>query len=63
MYILAVDDERIMLKELTTELNQVFPNAGIQGFQDPREAEQWAAQLAREGKKLDYAFLESECGK
>lgn len=58
MYILAVDDERIMLKELTTELNQVFPNAGIQGFQDPREAEQWAAQLAREGKKLDYAFLD-----
>ena len=58
MYVLAVDDERIMLKELTTELAQVFPNAQIQGFQEPGEAERWAAQLAQEGKKLDYAFLD-----
>ena len=58
MYILAVDDERIMLKELTIELGQVFPNADIQGFQDPMEAEQWASDLAQEGKSLDYAFLD-----
>lgn len=58
MNILAVDDERIMLKELTTELTQVFPDAEIQGFQDPIEAEQWAARLAQEGKVLEYAFLD-----
>lgn len=58
MIILAVDDERIMLKELTTELRQVFPNAEIQGFQDPLQAEQWATELAREGRKIDYAFLD-----
>lgn len=58
MFILAVDDERIMLKELTTELRQVFPDAQIQGFQDPAAAQQWASQLAQEGKTLDYAFLD-----
>ena len=58
MFILAVDDERIMLKELTTELRQVFPDAQIQGFQDPIAARQWASQLAQEGKTLDYAFLD-----
>ena len=58
MYVLAVDDERIMLKELTIELGQVFPNVDIQGFQDPMEAEQWASDLAQEGKSLDYAFLD-----
>ena len=37
MYVLAIDDERIMLKELMTELGQVFPNAEIHGFQEPLE--------------------------
>ena len=58
MYVLAVDDERIMLKELTIELGQVFPNADIQGFQEPLEAEKWASELAQKGKSLDYAFLD-----
>ena len=58
VYILAVDDERIMLKELTTELQQVFPDAQIQGLQDPVAAQRWASQLAQEGKSLDYAFLD-----
>ena len=58
MYVLAVDDERIMLKELTIELGQVFPNADIHGFQEPLEAEKWAWELVQEGKPLDYAFLD-----
>lgn len=58
MIILAVDDERIMLKELTTELRQVFPNSEIQGCQDSLEAEKWAMKLAQEGRKIDYAFLD-----
>lgn len=63
MYILAVDDERIMLKELTTELEQVFPCANIQGFLNPEEAERWASELLQEGKSLSYAFLDIRmCG-
>ena len=58
MYVLAVDDERIMLKELTTELEQVFPCANIQGFLNPEEAERWAVQLAQDWKTLSYAFLD-----
>ena len=58
MYVLAIDDERIMLKELVTELTRVFPDAEIRGFQEPEEAEQWAAALAQEGKELAYAFLD-----
>lgn len=58
MYVLAVDDERIMLKELTKELGRVFANADIQGFQNPLEAERWASELAQEGETLTYAFLD-----
>lgn len=58
MYVLAVDDERIMLKELTIELGQVFPQADIMGFREPQEAEQWALKLAQEGNTLSYAFLD-----
>ena len=58
MYVLAIDDERIMLKELMTELGQVFPNAEIHGFQEPLEAERWATELAEDGKELEYAFLD-----
>lgn len=56
--ILAVDDERIMLKELMTELRQVFPGGQIEGVQDPFKAVQWAEQLVQEGSALDYAFLD-----
>ena len=62
MYILAAEDELILLKELTSELGQVFPNAQIQGFQDPLAAEVWAAELAQQGEKLSYAFLDIRMG-
>ena len=58
MYVLAVDDEQIMLKELTTELGQVFPGAEIRGFQDPQAAQHWAAELAQSGMTLSYAFMD-----
>lgn len=58
MFVLAVDDERIMLKELTAELSQVFPNAVIRGFQEPQEAEAWASELAQNGNPLSYAFMD-----
>ena len=58
MYVLAVEDEQILLKELTTELEQVFPNAEIRAFQDPQTAESWASELAQEGQFLSYAFMD-----
>lgn len=58
MFVLAVDDEQIMLKELTAELSRVFPNAEIRGFQEPQDALGWASELAQEGKSLSYAFLD-----
>ena len=58
MYVLAVEDEQIILKELTTELGKVFPDAEIRGFQDPQEAERWAAELAQGGTRIDHAFLD-----
>ena len=58
MYILAIDDEWIMLQELITELGRVFPDASIQGFENTGDALGWAGKLAQEGKKLEYAFLD-----
>lgn len=58
MNILAVDDERIMLNELTTELSKVFPDTHIQGEMSPFSAAQWVEELAVKGEKLDYAFLD-----
>ena len=58
VYVLAVEDEQVMLKELITELGQVFPDAQIQGFQEPQHAERWVAELTQEGKTLSYVFLD-----
>ena len=58
MHVLAIDDERIMLKELITELGRVFPGTEIKGFQEPKEAEHWAWELVQKEEKLDYAFLD-----
>lgn len=58
MYVLAVEDEQIILKELTAELGKVFPDAQICGFQDPQAACLWASELARKGEALSYAFMD-----
>ena len=58
MQVLAVEDEQALLKELTTELAQVFPDAEINGFQEPLDAESWASELAHKKIKLDYVFLD-----
>lgn len=58
MNILAVDDEHIMLSELISELEKVFPEQKICGHMLPSEALRWAATLAQEGQTLDYAFLD-----
>lgn len=58
MNILAIDDERIMLNELTCELQKVFPDAHIQSERNPQTALAWVKSLQEEGQKLDYAFMD-----
>lgn len=58
MNILAVDDEQIMLSELGTELQKVFPNANIHEEMNSVAAVEWVKQLAEENNSLDYAFLD-----
>lgn len=58
MYILAADDEPVVLEELLYALRGVFPQAQLRGVTDSAEALQWAESLHREGKTLDYAFLD-----
>lgn len=58
MNILAIDDERILLNELTCELEQVFPDAHIQSETDPFAALGWAQRLSDGGEALEYAFMD-----
>ena len=58
MNILAIDDERIMLDELTREVKKVFPNENIRSERIPREALEWITELKENGETLDYAFLD-----
>lgn len=58
MYILAVDDERIMLNELTYELQKVFPNADIHSERNPQKAIEWVKELREGGHTLEYAFMD-----
>ena len=58
MYILAADDEPVVLEELLYALRGVFPQAQIRGVTDPAEALQWADTLRRDNQPLEYAFLD-----
>lgn len=62
MNILAVDDEQIMLSELVTELQKVFPNANIHEEMNSVAAAEWVKQLAEKNNSLEYAFWISVCG-
>lgn len=58
MNILAVDERRSALDQLTVELTKVFPGDEIKSATDPLEALEWAKQIAEQGKRLDYIFTE-----
>lgn len=58
MNILAIDDERIMLSELTYELQKVFPKAHIQSERNPLTALEWVKALKENEQTLGYAFMD-----
>lgn len=62
MYILAVDDERLALDNLTIELKAVFPDSDIHCESKPQDALEWAKELKENDKNLNYAFLDIEMG-
>ncbi|MCF0134730.1 MAG: response regulator [Blautia sp.] len=58
MYILAVDDENLALENLVSELKHVFPDEDIYSTKSGTEAVSYVTGLCKEGKTLDYAFLD-----
>ena len=58
MRIIAVDDERLALENITTLLKKIKPESEIVGFLKPQDAFEYLA-----GNKADVAFLDIEMGK
>ncbi|MGN0613440.1 MAG: response regulator, partial [Porcipelethomonas sp.] len=58
MYILAVDDEEMVLSDFSHELNKVFPECDIKFEKNPKSALEWAKSLEENGDLLSYAFLD-----
>ena len=58
MTILAVDDEKLALDHLASELKTVFSDESIHAFQNADDAIGWAEDLAAGEEQLDYAFLD-----
>lgn len=58
MNILAIDDEEIILNELTFELKKVFPSECICDIRNPEQALEWVRELKEQGERLDYAFMD-----
>lgn len=58
MNVLAVDDEKIVLKYLMIELNKVFPNDTIIGISNESEWNSFADSLQNTHSELSYAFLD-----
>ena len=56
--IIMVDDEEIILKGGMPVLEEVFPNAAIVGFTNPKEALEYAGQ-----KRIALAVLDIEMGR
>lgn len=55
MNIVAVDDEKLLLYELLNELEKVFPNADLIGFDEGEDALEYIEKM---DERLDYAFLD-----
>ena len=58
MNILAVDDESLLLWQLTEELSKVFSKEDIHGFDEADDALDYVRKSTDEGKPLDFAFLD-----
>lgn len=55
MNIIAVDDEQLLLYELLNELEKVFPDADLIGFDEGEDA---LEHIEKMKGHLDYAFLD-----
>lgn len=58
MYILAVDDERLALDALASEIEYVFPKAEIHKEKNAEEALEWVKEMVQSGECIEYAFLD-----
>lgn len=56
--ILAVDDEKLVLKDLSYEINKIFPECDIKCEISSVSALEWAKSLEQSGNVLSYAFLD-----
>lgn len=58
LYILAVDDEKLVLDDFSYELNRVFPGYKLKCERNPMSALEWAKSLKKSDAVLSYAFLD-----
>lgn len=60
MNLIAVDDEKLALKNLIHILEEIFPEELIRGFQDQEEALDCAREMVEAKQNLEFAFLDIE---
>lgn len=60
MHLIAVDDEKLALKNLTHILGEVFPDDETKGFTDQDEALAFAEELKEKQETVEFAFLDIE---
>lgn len=60
MNIIVVDDEALALQGLLRVLVEIFNEDDIKGFQKSKEVMKYIQEQTKEGKKIDYAFLDIE---
>ncbi|MGN1416952.1 MAG: response regulator [Oscillospiraceae bacterium] len=63
MYVLAVDDERLVFETLKDELMTVFPGCRLRCERNPHTAIDWARAIAEDGDEVKYAFLDIQMNK
>lgn len=58
MYIIAVDDEKLALDSLSSEIKELFPSAVVYAEGKPAAALAYASKLAENKCELSFAFLD-----
>lgn len=60
MHLIAVDDEKLALRNLTHILEEMFPEDVTTGFQDQLEALAFAKELRQKKEDIEFVFLDIE---
>ena len=58
MYVIAADDEPLILNSMTRLLHAVFPDAQVRGFGTAQEVESFAREAVASCANIAYAFLD-----